>query len=275
MKKIAAFVLALVLALGFPAVCFALDSANSGGRGVNASSQQSTIPERPVPTGMLAYWDEAEALIAAAPVTVEEVDSVLAPFGLDCSNLSEITNGVFTQADIEHGRVDAEYWAQLGEIFSVQKEAYAFELLAYERNYGNLASSSHSESYASAASETSDAIEEYRMAAKRSAYISSLDLEEDIIYVISPDEKWVVGEDMVSGVYMLLYTGQGWARVSIKSGVLTETEYEFANYSWSVAEKTRYDEFAFPLVEGCTLSCETSKQDDFDCVWLIRLSDVD
>ena len=77
------------------------------------------------------------------------------------------------------------------------------------------------------------------------------------------------------GVYLLLYTGQGWASVSIKSGVLTETEYEFANYSWSVAEKTRYDEFAFPLVEGCTLSCETSKQDDFDCVWLIRLSDVD
>lgn len=275
MKKIAAFVLALVLAFGCPVVCLALGSANSGGGGVNASSQQSAVPERPVPTGMLAYWDEAEALIAAAPVTVEEVDSVLAPFGLDCSNLSEITNGVFTQADIEHGRVDAEYWAQLGEIFSVQKEAYAFELLAYERNYGNLASSSYSESYASAASETSDAIEEYRMAAKRSAYISSLDLEEDIIYVISPDEKWVVGEDMVSGVYMLLYTGQGWARVSIKSGVLTETEYEFANYSWSVAEKTRYDEFAFPLVEGCTLSCETSKQDDFDCVWLIRLSDVD
>ena len=82
---------------------------------------------------MLAYWDEAEALIAAAPVTVEEVDSVLAPFGLDCSNLSEITNGVFTQADIEHGRVDDEYWAQLGEQFSIQKEAYAYALLAYER----------------------------------------------------------------------------------------------------------------------------------------------
>lgn len=133
MKKIAAFVLALVLAFGCPVVCLALGSANSGGGGVNASSQQSAVPERPVPTGMLAYWDEAEALIAAAPVTVEEVDSVLAPFGLNCSNLSEITNGVFTQADIEHGRVDAEYWAQLGEIFSVQKEAYAYELLAYER----------------------------------------------------------------------------------------------------------------------------------------------
>ena len=133
MKKIAAFVLALVLAFGCPAVCFALDSANSGGRGVNASSQQSTIPERPVPTGMLAYWDEAETLISAAPVTVEEVDSVFAPFGLDCSNLYEITNGVFKQAEIEQGGVYDEYWAQWGEQCSIQKEAYAYALLAYER----------------------------------------------------------------------------------------------------------------------------------------------
>ena len=240
-----------------------------------AENYSDSVPEKPVPKGMLAYWDEMDALIASAPTTVEEVNAVLAPFGLDCSNLSEMTEGVLTQSDIEHGRVDAEYWAHKKEQFALKIETYAYELLAYERNYGNLASSSNSESYVSAVSETSDAIEEYRMAAKRSAYISSLDPEEDIIYLISSGEKWVVGEDMVSGVYLLLYTGQGWASVSVKSGVLTETEYEFANYSWSVAEKTRYDEFAFPLVEGCTLSCETSKQDDFDCVWLIRLSDVD
>ena len=98
-----------------------------------AENYSDSVPEKPVPKGMLAYWDEMDALIASAPTTVEEVNAVLAPFGLDCSNLSEMTEGVLTQSDIEHGRVDAEYWAHKKEQFALKIETYAYELLAYER----------------------------------------------------------------------------------------------------------------------------------------------
>lgn len=122
--------------------------------------------------------------------------------------------------------------------------------------------------------ETESSIDLYKKAARRNAYISSLDAQKDIIYAIGGNEEWLVGNGMESGVYLLLYMGQGWAKATVKSGELSETEYDLASYEWSVAEGTEYDEFAFPLVEGCTLSCETSQADDFDRVWLVKLSEV-
>lgn len=120
-----------------------------------------------------------------------------------------------------------------------------------------------------------EAAEKYRKSAERYAYVSSLDPNKDVIYEIKSGQKWTVGKSMESGVYLLLYLGNDWANVEVASGELTDDDYIFASYNWSSETGTEYEEYAFPLVEGCTLACETSQKNDLDCVWLVKLADVD
>ena len=111
------------------------------------------------------------------------------------------------------------------------------------------------------------AAEQYRKSARRFAYVSSLDPEQDVIYQLESGNCWTVGENMSSGVYRLLYLGSGWAEVDVSCG-----EYQLANYKWSADEGTEYDEYVFPLAVDCVLSCTTSQQGATDFLWLVKVA---
>ncbi len=89
------------------------------------------VPVKPEPTGMVAYEDAIEALVAAAPTTVSGVDEILSPFGIDSSYLLELTK-FLTKTDIELGIVDAEHWESVGELLALEKETYEIQLQSYE-----------------------------------------------------------------------------------------------------------------------------------------------
>lgn len=90
------------------------------------------VPVEPVPGATVAYAEEVQALVSAAPATSAEVDTVLSPYGLGVSDLNDITGGLITANDAERGRITADRWESLANIQSLQSETYALQLEAYE-----------------------------------------------------------------------------------------------------------------------------------------------
>lgn len=134
-------------------------------------------------------------------------------------------------------------------------------------------SASEKEALFHASDAGAEAVEQYRKSAKRLVFIESLDPVKDIIYSIPSGDVWRVGKNIYRGVYRLMYMGNNWANISVKFTSKSGDEEEISFFEWSAENKTEYDEYVFPLVDNCFISCETSAENQYDTVWLLKLDE--
>lgn len=95
---------------------------------------KSTETEPEMPT-IVAHENEINALVAAAsetPLTAEEVDAILSPFGYATKDIGYITEDFVRENDVIHNRLDTDTLKQLEEILETRKETYRLSVEIYK-----------------------------------------------------------------------------------------------------------------------------------------------